>query len=1374
MTPPSNLDDPISDYRDIISWGEPIFAELDANDRLKVLKAGCDAGVKLSELQPNNPKIALDEFYRVIRIGEPFFAELNQPGRIQVLRAGYCAATILKAPPSNNPQARLAACRRIVMMAEPVFEELGSDGWNLMLWAGYEAGQTLASQPLHDPHDILTEYQRVARLGELVFVKMEANIRTLVVASAHNAGVLLGGTQVNDPHGALEEYRRVARLSEQAFLELTAADHAIVLRSGCNAAALLLKASPFDSPHRAMDELRRVIRLGELLFADLDPEGKTEFRRALSYAGQTLKEHPFSATQEALDAFRRVVQLGALNFAELDEFEHLRVLDAGMMAGDMFVRLHADDPRGAVKEYRRVIELGEPLFSKFNATCRAFLLHTGRNAALESEKLQDAGLHDALAEYRRIIRLGEPVFAVLDARGKTAVLVAGFRASRILGKPPFNDPLSEMSECRRVVRLGETVLEELPDEGRRQVLLAIISLASFLFGNEQSRQLPIVQTVILMRPLLADVKSGDDIILWFEKILHPQHIAAISPVSVSSAVAALHWWLCNLRSFPVTPVHKAQRRQVIKLSSTLANKHCYDDQYQKFGHRNCVEALCSSPNTGGQDGLSRVLSQWATDQVFKELEGALSYNSLDGLLLARVQATIRKDLKTDGWPEAAPWNTEPQKLYARLGIDQLFPHGDLMLAHYVWLQRANEPRLNITLFSGVANNSNGELAEALRAWRAGDHSMAAAMLNRAWLTIERSGYERDGVEISYLAALSNWFERLGLSASAALRRARDALIYRDVREELQRAFHKWIIRELQTAQATGEASYTGTVGGIFRRLLSWLPVPTSNAAILERLQQFLQAQIEDSIDDPSLLWVTLEMQRFALSSAAGFSIQPSDPSSTTLKFINRAFDAELSYLRTKISRIESGQAESTKSPESHDITFAFFETLGAELDRLGYALKLADVNDCAAELSTDEHLAQIWFAANGSAYALILSRDGDKPRLRNEPMGPGLAFHCWEALIEYGKKAHDTAACAARDPARQEEADLASQQAWATFVGPQSPATLLLHEIRQQLAGSSAGTIRCNLILPAELARLPWLARAVSGVTDGVGDFQAGEFVLEASATTWLTARRATFNESVDAAPAQVVYVSHGNDGLYGSAEATSARQAIGAIPVAMKGIVEVTRALQAPGPTHLIVHGAFSPFDPSGSFLTIDGKAPDLPAWLLPAITVRGDVSLSVCNAMLVGQGTGESQWSGPVGIGPLLRACGARSVIGPLGVQNQLASLLFYSLWFELRRTLSAVQALAEAQRRLRTMTKADAIKRVTRIDRKLVPHVQSHFLSSPKGSALFNTPSLWAQFTLLGDSPRLPVMIDITAQIIQTTRDVVGWFRWIWLRLRGNDDE
>jgi hypothetical protein len=704
------------------------------------------------------------------------------------------------------------------------------------------------------------------------------------------------------------------------------------------------------------------------------------------------------------------------------------------------------------------------------------------------------------------------------------------------------------------------------------------------------------------------------------------------------------------------------------------------------------------------------------------------------------------------------------------------------------VEQASDARLDIARFGGAAIADDGELAASLAAWHSGDAGPMCQLLDEAW-SLLGAGPKAVGD----LAVLADALQALGVER--AMPEAIDALIYGDAAEVVEHAVKRWIGARLAPFADGGAAMQARGLNALLLDLLSGasglppMKPPVSDSQILQRLHEYLQDSGPPGDEPAAERWHTLELQRFALASAT--TLQPdSKPDPAALVVANKAlltaFKVEQAALGERIAAIQAGKPLPDLDPERDDVTYGLFEELATQCDRLGLRLKLPEPAACRRALRSGESLVQVWFDGVGQAHALILS--GADPALTDRALPASLNLDAWTPLLDQWDASRVMPGAAwDGSPALYEvyatqnanaEPYGAAQAAWNRFVGADSPASALLAELLQAVPGQTM-----SLILPAPLARLPWLARAVSGTNPERADFEPGRIVLEPSVSSWLMARQAQISEQEVVAPSdavglavytpvplQVVLNRVGTVAIpFGQIEASTVGAALGAQVAVAEGPVQLLQALQAPGPAHLCLHGTYEPFEPMNSSLGLGDADKVLPLWLLQGTQVQGDVSLSACQAMLVGSAH-HSPWAGPVGIGPLLRARGARSVLGPLGKSNALASWMFYELWFQARRALPAVRALAQTQQRLREMTLQQARQRIATVadatQRQALDQILMR-LAPDGGGPPFAHPAMWTQFVLLGDAPALHSM-----QATQTPQKTIAnplRRLWMWVSAR-----
>ncbi len=1108
--------------------------------------------------------------------------------------------------------------------------------------------------------------------------------------------------------------------------------------------------------------LEQLIGLGTPVFGKLTSLGQEMMLRALYNTGVALGQSG-DAAGKSLN-FQRVISMGSPVFAKLPGGGREMVLRA--LTNTAVSLGEGGDAAGALLHCQHVIDLGAPVFAKLPGGGReaivSSLFYTGLTLG------QGGDTAGELLHCQRAITLGEPVFADLTPQSREAIVASLHNIGVSLGEG--GDTAGALLHRQRAINLGAPFFFEFTPNGRQLILSALLTRNSLAIQSRLNCHQSLVQASVVNALVsgAAMAASSHEIAL----AIHSQQTNLNQHLCWRAALSAARWWLTDFQAFPAKGSHPLQRQQVIALASALAHQHW---QAKNLRHRVVLDTVV--PSTQGQSweviGTATIstISKWATAQVMDSLQGALPAEDPNLPFLARVRASV--DITTD-WPEQAPWRVDQQSLYQALRVDELFFEDGSMRAPYWWLDGAGHPRLKSERFAQTANDAKGDLFKALQAWRGGDSSLAVNMLEQGLQQLQSPTYRRDGEQRSALEECTHWLQDLGAPAQQARMAACDALIYGDIEKTLQTAFEAWITKQLRQAPDSTQA-----LNATFGQLLRWLPVPTNEFEILERLHQFLGAQIEADSGNPAALWSDLEMQRFTLASAVALSSEGRAPDKPALDSVRVALETSLIEIGERIKRIQAGETDNTPSPEFEDIPVALFETLAGELKRLGHALVLPTPQSCEAVLKPGEHLVQLWFApSDGSAHALTLSANDTAPR--HVVLPATLALDQWKPLLEVSEQGRVYARTAwwstgnvpTNDETRRGSA------AWSDFVAQDSVASVLLRSLQQDLGlDLSAPQACCILLLPANLARLPWLARAVSGTVDGVGDFRAGAFVLEASVSAWLATRKAYSTDARQPMPAgQVVYLPGDRCGL---AEAQLAAGALGTQSQEARGLIELTRALQSPGPAHLVVHGQFTPFDPLASFLSLndspcndscDAQRPDLPAWLIASMQAHGDISLSACQGMLVGHGVQQSQWGGPAGIGPLLRARGARSVAGSLGLQNKLASLLFYALFFEARCELSATQALARAQQLLRSMTKEQVMVRIQQISPSLYGVANAHRINAEDcgWKTPFADPEMWAQFTLLGTCEQLLAPPAKAAPLAPVSTDNSSWLGRLWRRL------
>ena len=167
-----------------------------------------------------------------------------------------------------------------------------------------------------------------------------------------------------------------------------------------------------------------------------------------------------------------------------------------------------------------------------------------------------------------------------------------------------------------------------------------------------------------------------------------------------------------------------------------------------------------------------------------------------------------------------------------------------------------------------------------------------------------------------------------------------------------------------------------------------------------------------------------------------------------------------------------------------------------------------------------------------------------------------------------------------------------------------------------------------------------------------------------------------------------------------------------------------------------------------------------------------KGDVSLGVCDSLQTRVGQGDAQALGAVGMGPVLMAAGARSVVGSLWACDEWAAAVFFALWYDERQRHTASVALGRARQRLRALTSAQLLAWVSVVAPESLLAAQARCEATAAWYGPFAHPWCWAAFALLGNAPALPAlrtsyMPDDSAQP-KTGSKWRAWWQRIWQRV------
>ncbi|WP_300451729.1 CHAT domain-containing protein [Accumulibacter sp.] len=1298
-----------------------MFSKLNAGGRTILLKAITYEGMVYKNR--GELEAAIDCYRCASGLSTPVFAELDAAGRARVLGAFVNEGLAHKQ--QGRPEAAIEGYRRASDLGAPVFAELDAAGRALVLGAFVNEGVTHGQHGR--PEAAIDCFRHASDLGEPVFAELDANGRAHVLGALCNESVT--HRQQSQPEAAIDCDRHASQLGEPVFAELDADGRAHVLRALYNEGVTHGQQS---QPEAAIDCYRHASQIGEPVFAELDAAGRAPVLGAFVNEGVTHGQH--GRPEAAIDCDRHASQIGEPVFAELDADGRAHVLRAFVNEG--VTHGQQGRPEAAIDCYHHASQIGEPVFAELDADGRALVLGAFYNEGVTHG--QQSQPEAAIDCYHHASQIGEPVFAELDAGGRATVLGAFVNEGVTRGQQ--GRPEAAIDCYRRASDLGAPVFAELDAAGRAPVLTAFVNEGVTYYLESEPGQETALWTAFLAGRSGLDDRDG--LTQTALKAFRDALSETPSPLlGWRACVAFAHDWLSTAAGWAASPSNPRQRRRLVTLGGFLAGDAGRE-------HRQQLAAL--APELGGRQAACPKLAGWASSQVLSTLR--LADADYGWLLLARVRASLGAGERVSDWPQQAPWRLDPARLAEAIRLDGLWFADGGERAPYAWIDDAGDRRLEARAFGTPANGFDPPTRQALRNWHQGDPQAAIAVLDSAWQRLCATGT---------IDRLARWLELLG-AGETAREQAVDAVIYRDVERVLRQAFGGWIDARLRDGER--DAGLNGAMAS----LLQWFSAPGPDSpgfasareqAMLDRLHPYLAAEVEalapgggvpgPVASDREALWRALELQRYVLTSAATLGAPRIAADAQALAALNTALQGELRLLFERLRRVGQGLPELPPDRDRREELFGVLNTLAGEIDRLGMGLAIPGPAECARALAPEESFVQVWMSANGRMQVLALTAAGSgnddpaEPLLDHRVLPEDFAENAWEPLLAgwdsilqadpehaWHSPAHPLLAPA---PATS------STAWWNDFVAESSPATRFLAWLSEQ--GLLTDERRCVVVLPARLGRLPWLARAVTGVR-GQPESAAGKLRLEISMASWLQSRSAPAESGARGHAVHLAAPSDRTDDRFGRAEAAVAARAMRVEAYPAHGMVELVRALCAPGPAHLVVHGAFDPRKPTHSYLSADNETPHLPAWILAALPVCGDISLSACEAMLVGDG--EHRWQGPVGIGPLLRARGARSVVGALGAADQLASLFFFHLWFAERRTKPAVEALASAQQTLRSLSLRRAQRLLKEIGGPDAPVFdtalrQQHGNAKRQGWATpFADPRLWAAFTLIGDAP------------------------------------
>ncbi len=175
----------------------------------------------------------------------------------------------------------------------------------------------------------------------------------------------------------------------------------------------------------------------------------------------------------------------------------------------------------------------------------------------------------------------------------------------------------------------------------------------------------------------------------------------------------------------------------------------------------------------------------------------------------------------------------------------------------------------------------------------------------------------------------------------------------------------------------------------------------------------------------------------------------------------------------------------------------------------------------------------------------------------------------------------------------------------------------------------------------------------------------------------------------------------------------------------------------------HLATHGFYNKDDPNSSYLTLNNNI-KFPLWMTAAIRTKANlILLSACESNLNGKAT-EGLLT-PVGIGPILAAAGAKTVVGTLWVCDGLAALCFSYHFYTIAQDnpkLAWHKIATQARKKLREMTNEDLKELADKVDLHTPSGDKCSFAAFDRenptnetGKKPFQEYIHWAGFVVLG---------------------------------------
>jgi CHAT domain len=1155
---------------------------------------------------------------------------------------------------------------------------------------------------------------------------------------------------------------------------------------------------------------QHAIALSVPRFESLNAHGQALALKALYNAAITYgrQDSSMAGLVQALQHYQCAIALGAPRFESLNADAQHFLLRALTNAG--FTHSQQDKSPAvlaqAQQHYQRAIALGVPRFESLNADAQDQLLRALMNAGVLhcQQDSSPAGLAQEQQHYQRAIDLGEHRFATLSADSQAKVLRALTNAG-VLHSQQDKSPAGlarTQQHYERAIDLGELRYDSLNIEARHEVASSAENLETILYnlGSRATARLPQSLVWNLWARGLDNITNG--------------RIRAQIPLRNRSADGpGADRWLTQGNSFPAVMQRRGQASTVRMLAQSRLAVH---------------SQVPSMPAILQPRQEERVLT--ATGRTIAQARGwPLSIQGAAHWLLALLCAHAPVLLPAMPDCIAAPSDTPAQPdwqpnlaaIASALKFNGMRLDGGGFRAPYYWERLLPVSKRGDLRYIHAAEDA-GTIHAWLRTWLDdGDGRALGDALLFAWQ--EHS---------STIEAMATWLAQRGLPD--AHKRARDACLLgladKVVAEALavplpmalpHRSRLNYWLSELAAAHSGYDDVEWGLAhtlqrfaqGGLCQPGLSphvaWELLESARIGLAcrahptkqrwtrwddEAVKQIHQAELR-ALDDA---------ERHIKARQAGRPLpMPDEVDSRIEPFATMAEQWQRMGVGLVFETPATAAALLQPGETLVQLWWAAPPPSAAAPTSIGNALWLRHAHD--AKVATPWALQH---------QHLPHTLDGTALQRMTQP---------WAAAT--GANA-DSSATKANEASNADFDHV--QQAWGSMVAEGSAARALLswlQECNMQMQGTATGgsagrsgaAQRMVVVLPHHLANLPWQA---------LRELVAPALSLElvASVGAWAQSRRA-LNAGASKADHATVVIAQEIWDEGGALEAREVAKVMGVAPTVSNDFTEIIAALQSPGPTHLAMHGGFDAQAPQRSALVVDTdtvsvsalatrggghlqmrtslrlrKAPttgpagaaqapplasthatphpqryapaQLPAWVLGQLKVQGDVGLGVCDSLQLQVGQGDAQALGAVGMGPVLMAAGARSVVGSLWACDEWAAAVFFALWYDERQRHAASVALGRARQRLRALTSSQLLAWVSVVAPESLLAAQARCRETAAWDGPFAHPWCWAAFALLGNAPALPAlrtsyMPDDSAQP-KTGSKWRAWWQRIWQRV------